>query len=79
MSWQDAVLETMTQQLLQISSVFLVQQNELNQVKGRLSKELSRVALIQDALTTAAQQHQDAVTAHFQSVACPLLVHGTER
>jgi|TARA_B100000524_G_scaffold320898_1_gene201528 hypothetical protein len=51
----------MTQQLLQISSVFLVQQNELDGVKERLNKELARVTAIQDALANAAQQHQDAV------------------
>ena len=58
---EDHILETMTQQLLQISSVFLVQQSELHGVKERLNKELTRVSLIQDALTLAAQQHQDAV------------------
>ena len=51
----------MTQQLLQISSVFLVQQNELDGVKERLNKELARGTAIQDALANAAQQHQDAV------------------
>ena len=51
----------MTQQLLQISSVFLVQQNELDGVKERLNKELARVTAIQDALANAAHQHQDAV------------------
>ena len=51
----------MTQQLLQISSVFLMQQNELDGVKERLNKELARVTAIQDALANAAQQHQDAV------------------
>ncbi len=51
----------MTQQLLQISSVFLVQQNELDGVKERLNKELARVTAIQDALANAAQQNQDAV------------------
>mmetsp|Transcript_46738 Transcript_46738/g.77372 ORF Transcript_46738/g.77372 Transcript_46738/m.77372 type:complete len:928 (+) Transcript_46738:63-2846(+) len=64
---EDAVLESMTQQLLQISSVFLVQQTELQQVRERLSKELARVSLIQDALTTAAQQHQDAVLTVIQN------------
>eukprot|EP00967_Tisochrysis_lutea_P118854 scaffold193485_cov32-Tisochrysis_lutea.AAC.1 len=54
----------MTQQLLQISSVFLVQQSELQQVKDRLNKELGRVNAIAEALTSAAQQHQDAVRAH---------------
>ena len=54
-------MEHMTQQLLHISSVFFMQQNELQEVKERLNKELSRVTLIQDALVTAAQQHQDAV------------------
>jgi len=51
----------MTQQLLQISSVFLVQQSELQQVRDRLKKELLRVNSISEALTSAAQQHQDAV------------------
>ena len=55
-------MEHMTQQLLHISSVFFMQQNELQEVKERLNKELSRVTLIQDALVTAAQQHQDAVS-----------------
>lgn len=53
----------MTQQLLQISSVFLVQQSELQQVRDRLTKELGRVNGIAEALTFAAQQHQDAVSA----------------
>jgi hypothetical protein len=52
----------MTQQLLQISSVFLVQQSELQQVRDRLTKELGRVNGIAEALTFAAQQHQDAVS-----------------
>jgi hypothetical protein len=52
----------MTQQLLQISSVFLVQQSELQQVRDRLTKELGRVNGIAEALTIAAQQHQDAVS-----------------
>lgn len=60
---QDGVLESMTQQLLQISSVFLVQQSELQQVRDRLTKELGRVNGIAEALTFAAQQHQDAVSA----------------
>ena len=59
---EDSTLEVMTQSLLQISSVFLVQQNELEGVRDRLSKELDRVDLIQKALQTAAQQHQDAVS-----------------
>ena len=60
-SVEDSTMEHMTQQLLHISSVFFMQQNELQEVKERLNKELSRVTLIQDALVTAAQQHQDAV------------------
>lgn len=58
---EDSTLEMMTQSLLQISSVFLVQQNELEAVRYRLQKELARVSSIQESLTTAAQQHQDAV------------------
>ena len=58
---EDTMVEEMTQQLLEISSVFLIQQSELLGVKERLGKELARVTLIQDALTQAAQQHQDAV------------------
>ena len=44
------------EQLLEVSSVFLIQQSELLGVKERLGKELARVTLIQDALTQAAQQ-----------------------
>ena len=57
----DSTLERMTQSLLQVSSVFLVQQNELQEVRDRLNRELSRVSAIQDALMTAAQEHQDVV------------------
>jgi len=64
---EEAVLENMTQELLRVSTVFLVQQSELLQVKERLSKELARVSNIQDTLTTAAQLHQDAVLAAIQN------------
>ena len=63
----DAALEQMTQSLLQVSLVFHVQQNELQAVRERLAKELSRVDAIQEALTTAAQQHQDAVLTVIQN------------
>ena len=63
----DATLETMTAALLQVTSVFLVQQNELQEVRERLHKELARVSRIQDTLTQAAQQHQDAVLSAVQS------------
>lgn len=59
---EDSTLELMTQSLLKISSVFLVQQNELQAVRDRLAKELSRVTLILETLAVAAQQHQDAVS-----------------
>jgi hypothetical protein len=58
----DARLESMTSALLEVTSVFLIQQNELQEVRERLQKELARVAQIQDALTQAAQKHQDAVS-----------------
>ena len=61
----DAKLESMTSALLQVTSVFLIQQNELQEVRDRLQKELMRVTQIQDALTQAAQQHQDAVMANW--------------
>ena len=64
---EDSTLELMTQSLLQISSVFLVQQNELQEVRDRLQKELSRVSLIQETLSNAAQQHQDAVLSVIQN------------
>ena len=51
----DAVLETMTTNLLQVSSVFLMQQNELQEVRDRLAKELKRVDTILETLTQAAQ------------------------
>ena len=57
----DSTLESMTAALLQVSSVFLIQQNELQEVRDRMNKELARVTLIQEALVTAAQQHQEAV------------------
>ena len=57
----------MTQSLLQISSTFLIQQHELQEVKDRLQKEMLRVSSIQETLTTAAQQHQDAVLAVIQN------------
>ena len=63
----DATLESMTAALLQVTSVFLVQQNELQEVRERLQKELARVSRIQDTLTQAAQQHQDAVLTAVQS------------
>ena len=63
----DTTLEQMTAALLQVSSVFLVQQNELEEVRHRLQKELNKVSHIQDALTAAAQQHQDAVRAGWRS------------
>ena len=58
---EDSTLESMTTSLLQVSSVFLVQQNELQEMHNRLQKELSRLTTIQNALSEAAQQHQDAV------------------
>lgn len=58
---EDSTLESMTTALLQVSSVFLVQQNELQEVHSRLQKELARMLTIQNALADAAQQHQDAV------------------
>jgi len=64
---EDSTLELMTQSLLQISSVFLVQQNELQEVRDRLQKELARVSRIQETLSTAAQQHQDAVLSVIQN------------
>ena len=70
---EDSTLELMTQSLLQISSVFLVQQNELQEVRDRLQKELSRVSQIQDALSTAAQQHQDAVR-HIPPTSHPIVI-----
>ena len=42
----DSLLEQMTSALLEISSTFLVQQNELTEVKERLNKESLRVASI---------------------------------
>ena len=69
----DAALESMTTSLLQVSTVFLVQQNELAAVRDRLAKELARVDAIQEALTSAAQQHQDAVLSviqNYETLAC---------
>jgi hypothetical protein len=63
----DSLLEQMTSSLLEISSTFLVQQNELTEVKERLNKESLRVASIQELLTQAAQKHQDAVLAVIQN------------
>ena len=63
----DSLLEQMTSALLEISSTFLVQQNELTEVKERLNKESLRVASIQELLTQAAQKHQDAVLAVIQN------------
>ena len=63
----DHTLEMMTQSLLQVSSVFLVQQNELQSVRERLAKELARVDTITEALVQAAQQHQDAVLSAIQN------------
>ena len=63
----DAVLEKMTSSLLKVTSVFLIQQNELQEVRERLQKELARVSQIQDVLAHAAQQHQDAVLSAVQS------------
>ena len=57
----------MTQQLLQVSTVFLMQQNELQEVKERLQKELQRVTQIQEALTEAAASHQEAVLTMIQN------------
>ena len=57
----DSLLEMMTQNLLKVSSTFLIQQVELQEVKDRLNKEMLRVAAIQETLTIAAQEHQDAV------------------
>lgn len=76
----DARLESMTSALLEVTSVFLIQQNELQEVRERLQKELARVAQIQDALTQAAQKHQDAVSKqsaqgareHFSTLHWPL-------
>ncbi|KAL3919397.1 MAG: hypothetical protein SGPRY_005648 [Prymnesium sp.] len=64
---EDSTLEMMTASLLQISSVFLVQQNELQEVRHRLQRELARVSLIQERLSSAAQQHQDAVLSVIQN------------
>ena len=61
---EDHTLESMTTSLLQVSSVFLVQQNELQEMHNRMQKELARMAAIQEALNNAAQQHQDAVRIH---------------
>ena len=63
----DSLLEQMTQSLLEISSTFLVQQHELQEVKDRLNKEMLRVNSIQETLTMAAQKHQDAVLAVIQN------------
>ena len=63
----DDTLESMTQQLLQVSTVFLMQQNELQEVKERLQKELQRVTQIQEALTEAAASHQEAVLTMIQN------------
>ena len=71
----DATLEAMTQSLLQVSSVFLVQQNELQGVRERLAKELARVDTIQEALTTAAQMHQDAVLSVVQNYESLAVAH----
>ena len=60
----DSLLEQMTSALLEISSTFLVQQNELTEVKERLNKESLRVASIQELLTLAAQKHQDLSLIH---------------
>ena len=46
----DDTLESMTQQLLQVSTVFLMQQNELQEVKERLQKELQRGLQLQRRL-----------------------------
>ena len=51
----------MTTSLLRVSSVFLVQQNELHEMHNRMQKELTRMAQIQETLTLAAQEHQNAV------------------
>ena len=61
MGIEDSTLEKMTTNLLQVSSVFFIQQNELQAMHQRLSKELTRLVAIQYALSEAAQQHQDAV------------------
>ena len=61
MGIEDSTLEKMTTNLLQVSSVFFIQQNELQAMHQRLSKELTRLVAIQNALSEAAQQHQDAV------------------
>ena len=66
-SVDDSLLEQMTQSLLEISSTFLVQQNELAEVKERLNRETLRVGQIQETLTLAAQKHQDAVLAVIQN------------
>ena len=71
----DAVLETMTTNLLQVSSVFLMQQNELQEVRDRLAKELKRVDTILETLTQAAQQHQDAVLSAVQNYETLAVAH----
>ena len=63
----DAMLESLTTNLLNVSSVFLVQQNELQGVRERLAKELARVDSIQEQLTAAAHQHQEAVITAVQN------------
>ena len=68
---EDSTLESMTTSLLQVSSVFLVQQNELQEMHNRLQKELARMVTIQNALSEAAQQHQDAVRAADHAAAPP--------
>ena len=62
----DSTLELMTQHLLSVSSVFLIQQHELQEVRDRLQKELTRVTRIQEELIAAAQQHQAAQKAAAQ-------------
>ena len=60
-SSSNAPVDAMTGQLLQVSSAFFIQQNELREVRDRLQKELARVTGIQEALTQAAHRHQDTV------------------
>ena len=71
----DAALEEMTSSLLQVSTVFLVQQNELQAVRDRLARELKRVDEIQESLTMAAQQHQDAVLTVIQNYESLAVAH----
>ena len=74
----DSTLENMTSALLEVSSVFFVQQNELQEVRDRLQKELGRVTRIQDALMEAAQEHHMAVlnvVQNYENLATEVAAH----